>query len=414
MRIGRTIPPAAAPIYLKDIVSGFKGIILGNSEFEHFVTDIREYFGVEYCFLLSSGRAALAVILQALKKMHPHRDEVLIPAFTCFSVPSAIVRAGLKVKLCDINPETLDFDFIKLSRLLSRSCNPKSTESNRLLSVIAVHPFGIPSDIHRLKKIINDHEVTIVEDAAQSMGAEQNGNKLGTFGDVSFFSLGRGKAISAVAGGVILTNRDDIACNLKKIIQGLSYCSLFEVLRLIGYAISLAIFIDPLFFWIPMAIPFLRLGETLYDPDFRMRKISSFQAGLARDWRDRIKSFRNTRAEHSRFWARVTEQDMFSNFVKQDRALPDLIRFPVRVEDESLRKRILDDSDKRGLGIVPGYPDSIDGIQELKRSFEGEDFPAARRLARQLITLPVHPIVSRKDREKIRRLILNVSMAKSS
>lgn len=406
MRIGRTIPPAAAPIYPKDIVSGFKGIIRGNSEFERFVTDIREYFGVKYCFLLSSGRAALAVILQALKKMHPHRDEVLIPAFTCFSVPSAIVRAGLKVKLCDINPETLDFDFIKLSRVLSRSCNPKSTESNRLLSVIAVHPFGIPSDIHRLKKIINDHEVTIVEDAAQSMGAEQNGNKLGTFGDVSFFSLGRGKAISAVAGGVILTNRDDIACNLKKIIQGLPYCSLFEVLRLIGYAISLAIFIDPLFFWIPRAIPFLRLGETLYDPDFKMRKISSFQAGLARDWRGRIKSFRNARAEHSRFWARVTEQDRFSNFVKQDRVLPDLIRFPVRVEDESLRKRILDDSDKRGLGIVPGYPDSIDGIQELKRSFEGEDFPAARRLARQLITLPVHPIVSRKDREKIHRLIL--------
>ena len=74
---------------------------------------------MKHCFLVSSGKAALTLILQALKELHPERNEVLIPAFTCYSVPSSIVRAGLKVKLCDISPDTLDFDYNQLEKILN-------------------------------------------------------------------------------------------------------------------------------------------------------------------------------------------------------------------------------------------------------------------------------------------------------
>jgi dTDP-4-amino-4,6-dideoxygalactose transaminase len=75
---------------------------------------------VRHAFLLSSGRAALTVLLQALRR-EPGRREVVIPAYTCFSVPSAIARAGLTVRLCDVDPKTLDLDLNALVRLdLSR------------------------------------------------------------------------------------------------------------------------------------------------------------------------------------------------------------------------------------------------------------------------------------------------------
>jgi dTDP-4-amino-4,6-dideoxygalactose transaminase len=193
MRIGRTLPPAASPIYFRDIISGLKGLIRRHRELNRFEAELKQYFGVRHCFLVSSGKAALTLILQALRNIHPDRDEVLIPAFTCYSVPSAIARAGLKVRLCDIDPNTLDFNFDRLSKILkqysakppskpSRANNPyplpqaqrssslprempsifhrgeallqPDASSSRLLAIIPVHLFGLPADIARLRKIL--------------------------------------------------------------------------------------------------------------------------------------------------------------------------------------------------------------------------------------------------------------------
>jgi len=301
MRIGRTLPPAAAPIYPRDILSGIRGHLNGYRELDRFETDLKNYFGVRYCFLLSSGKAALTLILEALKEIHPDRDEVLIPAFTCYSVPSAIVRAGLKVKLCDINPDTLDFDFNQLSRILSQHSVPhlpnKRNKPNkpdkpdkpnkpisRILCIIPTHLFGIPSDIGRIRKLLPDPKVTIVEDAAQAMGAEWQGKKLGTFGDVSFLSLGRGKAFSTVAGGIILTRRDDIADKIVARTEAIPHYNNIELMSLFFKAISLTLLLHPSLFWLPKSIPFLKLGKTIYDPHFKIRKMSAFHAGLAKTW----------------------------------------------------------------------------------------------------------------------------------
>src|SRR2546428_640550 len=142
MRIGRTLPPAATPIGFREIISGIWGIFLGQKELDRFQSELKEHFGVKHCFLVSSGKAALTLIL---------------------------------------------------------------------LAVIPAHLFGFPSDVPRLRKLMRDPRITIVEDAAQAMGETWEGRKLGTLGDVSFFSLGRGKAFSSVEGGVIITDRDDIA-----------------------------------------------------------------------------------------------------------------------------------------------------------------------------------------------------------
>jgi len=117
MRIGRTIPPAASPIHPYDILMGVKGLLRGRFEIDDFKLELKKHFQVRHCFLLSSGKSALSIILVALKQIFPDRNEVLIPAFTCYSVPSAIVRAGLKVRLCDVNPETLDFNFAALQKI---------------------------------------------------------------------------------------------------------------------------------------------------------------------------------------------------------------------------------------------------------------------------------------------------------
>src|SRR5688572_1426276 len=107
--IGRTISPAAAPLGWRDLCGGAVGMVLPERSIHAFEEDIRRHFGVRHVCLLSSGTAALAVTLTALKALSS-RTEVVIPAYTCFSVPAAVLKAGLQPVLCDIDPSTFDFD----------------------------------------------------------------------------------------------------------------------------------------------------------------------------------------------------------------------------------------------------------------------------------------------------------------
>ncbi len=452
MRIGRTIPPAASPVYIRDIINGFRGLIRGKEEVERFRNELKDYFDVKHCFLLSSGKAALTIILKALHELHPDREEVLIPAFTCYSVPSAIVRAGLKVKLCDVNPGTLDFNYDQLKKMLSEfTAGKKSTlrkpnqkknnngqrttdnalivkgndqepsttnpvSNNRLLAVIPVHLFGLPADIDRIRSLCRGPNVTIVEDAAQVLGAKWNEKKLGTLGDVSFFSLGRGKALSIVEGGVIITDREDIAERIMRQLSNTSGYKLFELINLIFKAILLTVFQHPLFFWFPKSLPFLKLGETIYALKFKIKKMSSFQAGLAKNWQNKLKLFQKKRIECAKFWADISirfnlytytsnfETNYLNPAIQNSGSFLPFLRFPVSINDSSFRKSILEKSRHMGLGIMHTYPDSINGIQELKEEFNGQNFPVAKTLAKNLVTLPVHPLVSEQDMQKIIKL----------
>ena len=116
MNIRRTVPPTAAPISFTDLVHGFRGIM--NRKFHATLEEeMKEYFGTNHVFLASSGKAALFLILSALKRLRGKR-KVILPAYTCFSVPSSVRMAGLEIVLCDLRPETLDYDFAQLKKLV--------------------------------------------------------------------------------------------------------------------------------------------------------------------------------------------------------------------------------------------------------------------------------------------------------
>ncbi|HPJ69218.1 MAG TPA: DegT/DnrJ/EryC1/StrS family aminotransferase, partial [Desulfobacteraceae bacterium] len=165
--IRRILPPTVAPIYLRDILNGLKGAVRGEREVDRFDGELRDYFGVRHCFTLSSGRAALTVILRALHTLSPERKTVIIPAYTCYSVAASVVRAGLSLRLCDVDARTLDFNYDELQNIIAHN-------SNEILAVIPVHLFGLPSDIERLKNITSGHDIFIIEDAAQAFGGKDS------------------------------------------------------------------------------------------------------------------------------------------------------------------------------------------------------------------------------------------------
>ena len=346
--------------------------------------EIQKYFGVQYVFLASSGKAALYLILKALASLSTKR-QVIIPAYTCFSVPSAIVKAGLTVSPCDIDPSTLDFD----QRLLEEAINEET------LCVIPNHLFGIPCSIEHVVSLCRAKGVYVVEDAAQAMGESHKGKMLGTFGDVGFFSLGRGKQITAGSGGIIVTNSEVIARALEKELSALEHPSLGERMKELFRLLLLTIFIRPSLYWLPSGLPFLKLGETLFYKDFPVQKLTGVAAGLLRNWQIKLEASKRIRRDNAVYFSERL------GLAKGGDVAPAYLRLPIMVVTEEARHKIRSLSRENGLGISPTYPTSVNEIPEIRVQFEGKTFLSAQKSAETILTIPVHPLLTEKDRRRI-------------
>jgi len=175
------IPPAGVSIGAGILWKSLSSYLAKDGLRYEFEQAIGNYLKVKSCFLTSSGRSALALAIQVMKGTNA-RDEVLIPPYTCFSVPSAIARVGLKIRLCDINLDSLDFDISSLEKSMDE----------KVLCVIPADLFGLVSNLPEINRIAKRCGAFVINDAAQSFGASLDGTKCGMMGDVGILSLGRG------------------------------------------------------------------------------------------------------------------------------------------------------------------------------------------------------------------------------
>ena len=384
MRIRRTIPPTAAPVKLMDLAHGLIGLFYRGKYLEKLEAEIKEYFKIRHVFCVSSGKAALTLILSALRDISEKR-QVIIPAYTCFSVPSAIVKAGLEIVPCDINPETFDFNYADLDKALT----------NDTLCVVATHLFGIPADLERVGKLCRERKVFVVEDAAQAMGGHYKEKLLGTIGDVGFYSLGRGKNITCGSGGIIVTNDDTIAAALMKQYVELEEPLFNEDLKNFLQTVLMSLFVRPYLYWLPTGMPFLKLGQTFFYKDFPIAKLSSGKAALLQNWQERLTKANRIRTQTAIYFR---ERLLLKN--TRMTHIP-YLRFPLLGDDRQMRDAIYALFRERGLGLSLMYPTPVNEIEELKEAFSGQAFPAAKQVAETLMALPTHSLLSETDKQTV-------------
>jgi perosamine synthetase len=395
MRVGRTVPPAAAPLALTDLWYGVAGALRPVRAVQALEDGIRREFHVRHVFTVSSGKAALALTLLALKAGSSRRD-VVIPAYTCFSVPAAVLAAGLRPVLCDIEPTTLDFDHAQLARTLS----------DDTLCVVVPHLFGAPAAVDRIRVLCAAHRSALVEDAAQAMGVESSGRRLGTLGDVGIFSLGRGKNITCGSGGIIVTDSRPMADAIARLHRPLRAASRTSQLADFVRLAIMTIFIRPWLYWIPAALPCLGLGRTVFPTRIPLQRLSGMQAGLLRNWRRRLAGSNRVRAAAAAYFSRHLPLQR----ARRDGAHP-YLRLPIVAPNAAAKDRLFALSQRRGLGLALAYPTPINEIPEIRSAFDGQNFPAARAVSERLLTLPTHQWVSARDRRAIAELCRDVSAA---
>lgn len=175
---------------------------------ELFEKNFAKYVGVKYATTTNSGTSALHLALLALKI--GEGDEVIVPASTIGSCYFAIWYTGARAVPIDVDPNTYNI-------------NPELIEKNitsKTKAIMMVHLFGHPCNIDPIKKIAKKYKLKIIEDAAESHGAEYKGKKTGSFGDVACFSFYANKIVTTGEGGMLITNNKKYwlrAVNLKNL-----------------------------------------------------------------------------------------------------------------------------------------------------------------------------------------------------
>ena len=165
-------------------------------EFEKLMAD---YIGVKYAVAVSSGTAALHLIVKALGI--GEGDEVLVPSFTFVASVNVILYERAIPVFVDINPETYTLDPEDMERKITP----------RTKAIMVVDVFGHPAEWDEILEIAQKYNLTVIDDSCEALGAEYKGKKIGTFGDASAFAFYPNKQITTGEGGIIVTNDSKIA-----------------------------------------------------------------------------------------------------------------------------------------------------------------------------------------------------------
>ena len=182
------------------------GRYIGGATVESFEQQFARYIGTSECIACNSGTDALYLALRSLK-IGPG-DEVITTPFTFVATAETISAVGATPIFVDIDADTFNLNLDQVAAAIT----------DRTRAIIPVHLFGRPVDMTRLMAIAQSHNLAVVEDCAQSTGAEWAGQKVGAIGQIGCFSFYPTKNLGACGdGGAITTNDPTIAENLRRL-----------------------------------------------------------------------------------------------------------------------------------------------------------------------------------------------------
>ena len=183
------------------IDSGFTTM---GKEVQEFEKMFAVHFGAKYCVMVNSGSSANLLAVAALFYIRDNPlkagDEVIVPAVSWATTYYPLYQYGLHLKFVDIDIKTLNYDLEALESAI--------TENTKM--IIVVNLLGNPNDFAKIKRMISDKNIILLEDNCESLGAMFDGKYTGTFGRLGTFSSFFSHHISTMEGGMILTDDEEL------------------------------------------------------------------------------------------------------------------------------------------------------------------------------------------------------------
>ena len=386
------IPSVIVPVTSKEILSAVN-FLNTKGKMPDFEKKFSQYIGCKHAIATYSGTAALYVLLKAygLKK----GDEVIVPAYTCESVPRLIIDMGYTIKFVDVDKETYNISIEDLQSKISRN-----TEA-----ILAIHMFGNPCELKEVMEIGEDYNAVVIEDAAQSIGAEYDGKKIGTIGNAGFFSLGEGKPLTTINGGFIVTNDEEIAKQSRKIIETFTEFGIpkkFVVLvKLLAYYMLKNPYTYGAIHKMIESRRFERRDKLKVNIGVNHLKIkyTDMQASVGMVQYSNLDLFNEVRIRNASFLMKHLKEIDGIHLPKIVRhGKPIFLRLPLWIKSitEIQREDLIDKLHKAGIDAPVAYPNSLP-----KFFLNLDGYPNVEEIVKKTITLPTHPLVNKGDLKKI-------------
>jgi perosamine synthetase len=333
-------------------------LVMGESVLK-FEEEFARYCGVKYGISTGSGTAALQIALQSMKLAHD--DEVLTTPFSFFATSNAVIHAGAQPRFADVEDTGFNLDPSKV----------KSKITPKTRAIIPVHLYGQPSRMDEFRDLADDEGISVIEDACQAHGAEYDGRRVGSLGDIGCFSFYTSKNMTVCGdGGMIVTSDDDIAYAAR---------SFRDCGRASKYTMS-------------------RIGYT--------SRLNTVNAAIGRVQLRRLDAWNKTRRRVAGLYRKLLEgaPSIALPPAESSKEMSVYHLFVVRSEN---RDRLAAHLEKNGVEAAIHYPVPIH-LQEPYRATYGYtqgSFPVAERLAEQVLSLPIHAAITDEEVHTVSQLI---------
>lgn len=179
------------------------GYLVQGEYVEAFEKKVSQFLNVKHAIAVSSGTAALHLALLAMG-VGPN-DEVIVPDFTFPATANVVELVGANNVLVDIKLDDFCIDVSQIEKKIT----------SKTKAIMPVHEFGHSADMDMIMQLASKYNLKVIEDAACALGTEYKGKKIGTIGDIACFSFHPRKSITTGEGGIVVTNNDDIAKQIR-------------------------------------------------------------------------------------------------------------------------------------------------------------------------------------------------------
>jgi dTDP-4-amino-4,6-dideoxygalactose transaminase len=327
---------------------------------QEFEQNFAKYCGTKFAVGCSSGTDALIMSLIALD-IGPG-DEVITVPFTFFATVEAIIRRGATPVFVDICEKTFNIDVSKIEDAIT----------DKTKAIIPVHLFGQCADMDTILDIANRHDLSIIEDAAQAVGAAWNGRRAGSMGTLGCFSFFPAKNLGAFGDGGMVTTNDEALYN--------------KMLRTRQHGID-------------MRNPYH------YDHIGGNFRLDALQAGILNVKLKYIDEWGNRRANNASFYNEHFNR--FSNIVTPHNLAECrhvYNQYVVRVKDrDSVRKRLTE----KDIGCAVYYPYPIHTQPCVSYlGYTQGDFPITEKACKEVLALPIFPELTNDEITRVINTII--------
>jgi len=324
---------------------------------KQFEEEFSKYIGVKHAVTVSSGTSSLFLILKALG-IGPG-DKIAVPDFTFIATLSQGVLLGAKPVLIDVDYETMCMDPDDLRRKLDEDVK----------AVIPVHLFGHPAPMDEIIDIAVEYGAYVIEDAAQAHGAKYKGRRVGSIGDIGYFSLYPSKNLGVYGeGGVITTNDDDLAARIR---------------RLKNHGIEDGV-----------------VKEFGYN-----MKFNEINAVVALETLKYLDKWNERRRRNALLYNEELSDIDVEIPIEKEYAYHVYNLYTIK---SLKRDEIASELDKEGIGYGIYYREPLHMLEIVKTLYGNMKLEVSKRLSERVLSLPVHPFLNPEDIVYISKIVKKV------